>query len=581
MNWKPHSYFRQVFCLFLLLCWGWRQSAWGAEPEIGVLKLIVNGQTMATSSGKTTKIPLRTGTVTFLYGPTDPNYSGHAPLRIRYKLEGFDSDWQEKADPASPHLMRVMIAFFNSNLSQMQRLEFPVIRQSPGWTGNFQTSTLQHRREIMVVPPEASSFQVTIISAGSPQTLGAYVVSDIVAQLQGSSNSPLQNLLAFSFGQGNPADDTEAAPQSWERGGTRPAMARMVRIGAGLPKKAMVLVDNDPNGHAQWSTGRIQVPTVNPGDHLLVEWDEMFSIGPGTPDTATYENLPPGFYRFNLNALTIMGQPTVAKYSVGIEVPFPFWRTPWFWTTGAILVIGLFLGFWRYRAVRHLRAENLRLEQQQTLERERFRIARDIHDDLGARVTQISLVSALAGRNTSDAAAAEANFRNITQIAREMVASLYDTIWVVNPENDNLEAVGNYLCQMVNQLSSQAGLRCRLEVPPLPADVSISSHQRHNLTLAVKEAMHNTIKHAAASEVRMKMTLNKSELIISMQDDGHGFELKTENDGNGLANMKHRLEDIGGSAQINSNAGQGTTVLLRMPFRRTNNLLPTKAEKSA
>ncbi len=581
MNWKPHSYFRQGFCLFLLLCWGWRQSAWGAEPEIGVLKLIVNGQTVAMSPDKPTKLPLQPGTVTFIYGPTDSNYSGYTQLRVRYKLEGFDSDWQEKADPASPHVMRVMITFLNTNLSQVQQLEFPAIRQSPEWTGNFQTSTLQHRREIMVVPPEVSSFQVTIISAGSPQTLGAYVVSDFSARLQGLTNNPPQNLLELSFDRGNQTDDSELAPQGWDRGGIRPAMARIIKIGSRPSKKALALVDNDPNGHAQWNTGRIQVSAVNPGDHLLVEWDEMFSIGPGTPNTATYENLPPGFYRFNLNALTIMGQPTVAKYSVGIEVPFPFWRTPWFWTTVAILVVGLFLGFWRYRAVRHLRAENLRLEQQQTLERERFRIARDIHDDLGARVTQISLVSALAGHNTSDAAAAEANFRNITQIAREMVASLYDTIWVVNPENDNLEAVGNYLCQMVNQLSSQAGLRCRLEVPPLPADVSISSHQRHNLNLAVKEAMHNTIKHAAASEVRMKMTLNKSELIVSLQDDGRGFELKTENDGNGLANMKHRLEDIGGSAEINSNAGQGTTVLLRMPFQRTNNGFPTKAEKSA
>jgi signal transduction histidine kinase len=357
-------------------------------------------------------------------------------------------------------------------------------------------------------------------------------------------------------------------------------MARIVRIGAGLSKKALALVDNDPNGHAQWNTGRIQVPAVNPGNQLLVEWDEMFSIGPGTPDTVLYENLPPGFYRFNLNALTIMGQPTAAEYSMGIEVPLPFWKTPWFWTTGAILVVGLFWGSWRYRAVRHLRAENRRLEQQQILERERFRIARDIHDDLGARVTQISLASALAERNTTDAAAAEANFRNITQMAREMVASLYDTLWVVNPENDNLEAVGNYLCQMVNQLSSQAGLRCRLEVPSLPADVSISSHQRHNLNLAVKEAMHNTIKHAAASEVRMKMTLDKSELVVSLQDNGHGFDLKIGKDGNGLANLKHRLEDIGGSVEVRSGLGQGTTVLLRMPFQRTTNAPRTKTKNS-
>jgi two-component system sensor histidine kinase DegS len=92
--------------------------------------------------------------------------------------------------------------------------------------------------------------------------------------------------------------------------------------------------------------------------------------------------------------------------------------------------------------------------------------------------------------------------------------------------------------------------------------------------------MHNTIKHAAASEVRMKMTLDKSELVVSLQDNGHGFDLKIGKDGNGLANLKHRLEDIGGSVEVRSGLGQGTTVLLRMPFQRTTNAPRTKTKNS-
>jgi signal transduction histidine kinase len=202
------------------------------------------------------------------------------------------------------------------------------------------------------------------------------------------------------------------------------------------------------------------------------------------------------------------------------------------------------------------------LANQQALERERLRIAQDIHDDLGARVTQISLVSAMAERTVAEPEASRAGFQSITQMSRELVSALYDTIWVVNPENDNLEAVGHYICQMANQLSSQAGL------PALPADAPISSHQRHNLTMAVKEALHNIIKHAHAKEVQMKIVLDDSEASVVVQDDGRGFDLGSVESGSGLGNLKHRLETVGGSAEVFSSKGCGTVVHLRMPLKR-------------
>ena len=351
------------------------------------------------------------------------------------------------------------------------------------------------------------------------------------------------------------------------RSGLRPVMASIVKVGVGPQKRALAVVDDDPRGHAQWNTSKNHGPQVQPGDQLVLEWDELFSIGQATPATVSYHNLAPGYYRFSLNKLTLLGRPTDVEYSVGIEVPLPYWRTPWFWSTVAVVIVGLSIGVVRFRALQHLRTENFRLEQQQVLESERFRIARDIHDDLGARVTQISLASAMAERTASEAACSMANFQNITRMAREMVSSLYDTLWVVNPENDNLEAVGNYLCQMVHQLCSQAGLKCRLEVPPLPNDVPISSHQRHNLSMAVKETVHNVIKHAGASQVQMGIDLHDSRLSLSIQDDGHGFAVESVRPGNGLTNMKHRLEDIGGSVEVKSEAGCGTRVHLKMPVR--------------
>lgn len=572
--------FRNSLCLLLLLGWARAQVAQSAEMEIGVLELMSNGHQVPISPDKATKLSTHPGAVLFVYGPTKFDAPGLTPTRIRFKLEGYDRDWRESStDPKTPNQMRMYVSFLDERLNEVKKLEFPVIGQSPGWTGSLDASTLHPRSESIVVPPGAETFWITISSAGGPEALGVFVVSDLVVRSPGATNNALKELLSWSLDDGRAPGDLNKVPEGWMRDGVRPDMARIVEIGSGLQKKALAIVDDDPWGHAQWNTIKNAGPAVRPGEQLVIEWDEMFSIGPATPASATYQDLPPGFYRFTINKLTLLGEPTNVEYALEVHVPLSLWKTPWFWATMVMVIVGLFLGSWRYRALQHLRAENLRLEQQQALERERFRIARDIHDDLGARVTQISLASAMAERTASDAVSSAVNFQSITRMAREMVASLYDTIWVVNPENDNLEAVGHYLCQTVNQLSSQAGLRCRLEVPSLPSDVPISSHQRHNLNMAVKEALHNVIKHAAASEVRMRISVNDSELTASLCDDGKGFDLKSCNPGNGLTNMRHRLEDIGGCTTVESVVGRGTAVTFIMPIRRRIVLSPGKDRK--
>jgi len=196
---------------------------------------------------------------------------------------------------------------------------------------------------------------------------------------------------------------------------------------------------------------------------------------------------------------------------------------------------------------------------------ERLRIAQDIHDDLGARVTQISLLSAVAQGKASLPDDARKEFGKVSQMTRDLVSALYETVWAVNPENDNLDALANYLCQMSNQLCSHAHLRCRLEVPDVPPSIPLRSQVRHNLIMAVKEAIHNVIKHARAAEVRIRIVFEASVLSICIQDDGRGFDPAACPPGNGLGNLKRRLESIGGSFTIESRLGAGTTVVLRLP----------------
>jgi signal transduction histidine kinase len=198
------------------------------------------------------------------------------------------------------------------------------------------------------------------------------------------------------------------------------------------------------------------------------------------------------------------------------------------------------------------------------LEQERLRIAQDIHDDLGARVTQIALLSAMAQGDSAVPEKVRAEFDNISRMTRELISALYETVWAVNPENDNLDALGNYLGQMVNDLCNQARLRCRLAIMDLPRNIQVSSQTRHNIMMAVKEAVHNVIKHGRAAEVSLHVAFEEGVLTVSVQDDGCGFSPSDHPSGNGLSNMKRRLADVGGTCCLHSNSGQGTTIQMRL-----------------
>jgi signal transduction histidine kinase len=278
----------------------------------------------------------------------------------------------------------------------------------------------------------------------------------------------------------------------------------------------------------------------------------------------SYSGLSPGYYRFRINELSVMGAPREAESSVAFEVPLAFWRTPWFWGSFVTVMVAAGVGVWRYVVSHRVQLQLQRLEQQRAVDRERLRIAQDIHDDLGARVTQISLLSAVAERKPSLPDEARLDFGRVSQMTRDLVSALYETVWAVNPENDNLDALANYLCQMGNQLCSQAQLRCRLEVPEAPPALPLNSHVRHNLIMAVKEALHNVIKHARASEVRVQIAFEATGLSIRIQDDGCGFDPAACPPGNGLANLRRRMESIGGSFSVASQLDAGTTVTLRL-----------------
>jgi signal transduction histidine kinase len=529
-----------------------------AETNLLEIRAVeVNGQAQQFKPGKEVNLGSRPSDIVFLFG-TVPN-APRVPLRVRCKLDGFDTAWREGGGE-----MNLIIRYLNEAGDRLEDRTFMVRSESPGWSGTLETSTLTHRRETLTVPPNASRLMLVISSAGPASTTGIYVVDDLIISRLSTNGGKPEVLLRSPFDQPSGELPDSQPPNGWERDGIRPSMAKAVSIGQDPKNKAFAILDDDPLGHAEWHNARATAPCVSPNDRLVVEWNEMYSIGESGHPPAFYDALPPGHYRFRVQETTVFGEPTGVETTLAVRVPVVFWETAWFWASLAAAAVGSGALIVRLFAQRKLQRTMLRLHQQQALERERLRIAQDIHDDLGSRVTQISLASAMALNNSALSDKLQGQLESISAMSRDLVSALYETVWAVNPENDNLDAMVNYLCEKFNELCLQAQLRCRLNISPIPKNVEIYSRIRHHISLAAKEAMNNVIKHAHATQVNVQITCSESTLVISIQDNGKGFQPAAASPGNGLVNMKRRMEDVGGGCLVESYPGKGTTVHLRL-----------------
>jgi signal transduction histidine kinase len=499
--------------------------------------------------------------IVFHVGP--PADSSQKFMRLRTKLEGVDKNWQEGGGT-----MFVTIRFYNGAGDLVAEKLFEVHGDSAGWNGTLETSAFTHRRETFTAPLDATRLTAVVSSAGGPTTVGIYIIDNLIVSRLPASNGPPEVLLRSPSLQGSSkVSSLNQAPPGWERNGTRPSMAKIIEIGQNPKTKVLAVVDDDPLSHAEWQNTRESAAPVAPNDNLLVEWNEMYSVGLSGYRSAFYESLPPGTYKFRIAQVSVLGQPVGLETTLAIRVPLPYWQAPWFWAMVAGLTVAASALSVRYLAWHKMRRAMVHLEQQRALERERLRIAQDIHDDLGARVTEISLLSGMAQNTIGFSEQARAEFSRISLKSRDLVAALYETVWAVNPENDNLEAIGNYLRQRINNQCTQAQLRCRLHISPLPRHIEMSSRMRHNISMAAREAMHNVIKHAKASQVTVHISFADMLLTVSIQDDGCGFDIGANPTGHGLVNMKRRLEDIGGSCVIESSLNTGTTVQFRLLVR--------------
>jgi signal transduction histidine kinase len=485
--------------------------------------------------------------------------SSQLASRIRFKLDGVDEGWREGNGD-----MEVAFRFFDASGDQIGQRSFSVSGKSAGWTGRLEKSTFTHRRETLIVPPNATSLWAVLSSAGPPETLGQFTIEGLSVSRPSPDHSPEVILHLPSSHEASASPD--APPPGWTVDGIRRSMAKVSHFGEAAQSEGLSIIDDDPNAHAEWHTTRQAAPRITPGEQLLVEWNEVFSIGLAARIEISYPVPPSGNWPFHISRLDVFGNPVGTESVIYFNVPPPLWKRSWFWVAITVLAAAALLAINRYVVHRKIREELLLLRQERMLAQERLRIARDIHDDLGARATHISLVSARAEENASSTEKARASFEQISALTRDLVFSLYQIVWAVNPENDNLEALANHLCQISSKLCESANLPCRLHVSELPPRFPVSSDVRHHVSMTVCESINNAIKHAKASELGLSLSFENSILAVSIRDDGQGFQLNSAHTGNGLSNMQHRIEELGGAVSIESEPSKGTIVRVTLPL---------------
>lgn len=487
-------------------------------------------------------------------------------VRLRSRLEGLQDEWQDHESQ-----MWLVLRFLDAANQAVSSAAFIRRGESPGWGGMPQNSRWHQRVDEAVVPEGSARVQILLVSGGTPRTSGFWLMRRLrLAALAAGDATPAGRPL-FQLGalRGAGLSSPRGNPEGWLRDGTSLSTPRIfshVDEETGGVEPVLALVDVDPANTGGWLQMTRTATPVVPGQRLRIECEEMHSIGRGGDATVSFHSLPVGNYVFRAWATDELGRPTGLSLRLPLEVRPAFYATTWFRLLGVGLIGAGLLGGVRYLAWRKMQRELQRLEKRRAVEEERTRMARDIHDEMGARFTQISL---LAGRALKSAPADESvrePIRNINGAVKELAAALEEVVWAANPAHDSLEGLGNYLSQYAGAILRDAGMSCRLDIPALLPARPLESGVRHRVMMAVKEALNNTLKHAGATAVRVALDFDAEGFRVTVADNGTGFDPATVQRGNGLNHSARRMEEVGGRCVVEARPGAGASVRLSVPW---------------
>jgi signal transduction histidine kinase len=497
-------------------------------------------------------------------GGADDAGGGH---RLRHRLEGVDERWQDGTAHA-----RALLQFYDAAGDTIDNLDTGMHGESADWRGEAERSGLKTYDFEAVAPPLSDRVTVNFLSHGGNELVGIVGIDAIALTITkastGEPTEPVRHRLVIDEPAGGA--HPRATPTGWTRRGSRGDMALVAIRPQPEPHPMLVLFDDDPRRYGNWSLME-RVP-VEPGDRVRLTWQAAHSLGVGGETVAVYDRLEAGTYWFRAGLFHPGGSPTGAETSLSIEVFVPWHRQPWVWVAGAACLAGSAVAVGRSLALKRMQRRLEAVERAHALERERTRIARDLHDEVGAGLTEIAMQNFWVHREMA-ATAPPATLERVErarQSAVDLVRSVDAIVWAVNPANDTLDRFVPYLTHAVEQFLEAAGVRARLDVPEHVPSVAIEGAMRHSLFRVVREAVNNAVKHGRPEHVGLAIRITDGWLAIDVEDDGCGIDPRAAaaaaGERSGLENMRLRSEELGGRCTIMVRPDGGTRVSVEVPL---------------
>lgn len=491
--------------------------------------------------------------------------SGKPTARLRYKLEGYDEAWHDLPLEID---MKLSVQFTDKGNAIVGTNNFKIVGETPGWTGQLAGSPFVTLQEQTTTPARAIEARVLLSSQGVDAAMGVVGLNDLQVTIESAADSRTYN---WNVTAGTDLDQPLGAPANWERQGSRADMAQVLQVATPAQRTILVLNDHDFNRHCTWTTHRQQMMPVHPGDVLHLRWKTAHSIGRSGPGEVVYPGLPPGRYWFRVAAARANGELTGEEVTLPIDVVAPLHQRRDFWVVISALIAGAAAWIGRILFIRKTNRQIAELERRQEIENERSRIARDLHDDIGAGLTEIAMQSDWLRRELASGItdATRQRAERVCQSATDLTRSVDEIVWAVTPENDTLERFANYLVHSTEQFLDATGLKLRFDFPQDLPQIVLTGKMRHHLYLATREALNNMLKHSGADTVKVSLQMNDDRLRLTVEDNGCGFvpaDAKADGSHDGLQNMKKRLTEIGGDCQIIAQPGGGTRVEFHLPL---------------
>lgn len=270
--------------------------------------------------------------------------------------------------------------------------------------------------------------------------------------------------------------------------------------------------------------------------------------------TVNFANLSSGEYKFEVRAAAAEKNYSLQPAVVNFRIAAPVWRRWWFVAGMLALTVLLIYTFYRYRL-------NKLLE----IERTRTRIATDLHDDIGANLSKISLLSDIVNMQMEGGNSdSKRMLTTIAEVSRSSVASMRDIVWAINPHRDSVLEMTRKMRQYAEETFVPNNISLKFDAPEDGANTRLSMDVRRELFLIFKEAVNNAARHSDCSRIEIEFRVSHGRIFLQIADNGRGFDVADEFDGNGLSNIKTRAEKIGGRFEIESAPGRGTLVQINI-----------------